>query len=175
VRALEARGWDTAIRSVLATAVPGSRPDEWELASASNPPNLRRCRRRAAARRALLQGAPAGPDGGSGPLRTAWRRLSRTPSLDAFRLWQPGPPTSLCTTQLCAALLAAGVDLDPAFPITVTPVRHPRDPGADLTARRAAAQASAAARRPRRAAAAIRPSATSSAAWSAASSGSSRG
>jgi hypothetical protein len=66
---------------------------------------------------------------------TSWRRLSATPSLDAFRLGQPGPSGSLCGTQLCSALLASGVDLDPAAPIAISP-----DPTADLTSLKATAQ-----------------------------------
>jgi hypothetical protein len=141
VRAVQARGWDSAIPSVLSGAVPGSSPGEWELFSATNLPNLRRrlSRTLLQSKRGLLQGAPSGPDGGSGPLRIEWRRLSRTPSLDAWRLSQPGPANSLCASQLCAALLAAGVDLDPALPIAISP-----DPDADLTSRRAAAQATVA-------------------------------
>lgn len=69
------------------------------------------------------------------PLTTQWRRLSRTPSLDAWRLGQPAAPGSLCTTVICSALLAAGVDLNPSHPIRITP-----DPTNDLTALRANAQ-----------------------------------
>lgn len=114
------------MRRVLSDLVPGSSPDEWQVSSSSATLTATVGRRR------LLQG---GQQPGGLRLPTAWRRLSRTPSLDAWRLGQPGPAGSLCGSALCAQLLAAGVDLDPTAAITIKP-----DPSNDLTALRAAGQ-----------------------------------
>jgi hypothetical protein len=129
----ESRGWGTAIRSVLSGSVPGSAPGDWQASTAAAAGGPAPTTAAAAAGRRLQQQQPAAPATTSLP--TQWRRLSRTPSLDAWRLGQPGPVNSLCATQLCAALLAAGVELDPNQPITISP-----DPTSDITSLRASAQ-----------------------------------
>jgi murein L,D-transpeptidase YcbB/YkuD len=107
----EARGWGAIIRDTLAGLVTGSASRDWSATSGAR-------------RRALLQAAS---------ITTTWSRLSRTPSLDAWRLGQAVPSSGACATQLCALLLAAGVALDPS--ITISP-----DPSSDLTAAKASAQ-----------------------------------
>ncbi|GBF91028.1 hypothetical protein Rsub_03883 [Raphidocelis subcapitata] len=77
------------------------------------------------------QQQPAGGDDSSVLLR--WRRPSATPSLDAW--WLARPADAACGTALCAALLVAGVELDPAQPIRLRP-----DPSDELTQQRALAQ-----------------------------------
>lgn len=119
LRDAEARGWGIVIPSVLASVASGSTPPDWQLGGSD----------RGNKRRAVLQQAA------TGPLITQWRRASPTPSLDAWRLGQPAAPGSLCVKQLCSALLAAGVDVDPSVPIAIDP-----DPSSDLTALRASAQ-----------------------------------
>ncbi len=135
----ESRGWGTAIRSVLSAVVPGTGPEDWQLSSTVGHRRRALMTTTGGPRKLLQQAASSSGDGSSLPplglLPTQWRHLSRTPSLDAWRLGQPGPAGSLCATQLCAALLAAGVDLDPASPLTISP-----DPTNNITSLRASAQ-----------------------------------
>lgn len=147
------------MRRILASAITGTAPQEWQVAVGAAPdsgtpappptPALA-----AAADAGALQGEPAPSEDGrrralaqispladgtaaaaaAARLPTVWRRLSRQPSLDAWRIGQPGPPDSLCATRLCVLLLAEGVDFDPGS-IAVSP-----DPSDDLTTLRASAQ-----------------------------------
>lgn len=142
--AVESKGWGVAIRSVLDAAVFGRSPDDWQLSWAAGndagstgtgaapgaAPAPSSAGAAAAANRALLQSGE-----GSASLATQWRRMSATPSLDAWRLGQPGPAGSPCATQLCWALVAAGVGVDPSAKITIDP-----DPSAGITQLRGMAQ-----------------------------------